>query len=70
MEKTAVRAFIKALGITGYILMTVFAVMFALIALVACVSIFTSNIIIGLFGTAGAGACASICWANRKEVLS
>ena len=70
MEKTAVRAFIKALGITGYILMIVFAVMFALIALVACVSIFTSNIVIGLFGTAGAALLSWMFWSIRKELLS
>lgn len=60
---------VKVLGIAGYILLTFFAVMFALIACVTFCSMFSDNFVAGLIGTIAASALARITWSIRKDVL-
>lgn len=70
MEKTMVsKTFIKAIGIAGSILLTVFAGMFAMVGLTAFVMSVIEPSIIGFIGCAGLFFCAATCWSIRKDTL-
>lgn len=60
---------VKVLDFAGYVLLTFFAIMFALIACIAFCSMFSDNFIAGLIGTGGASALAYIAWSIRKDIL-
>jgi hypothetical protein len=70
MEKTIIeKALIKALGIAGCILMTVFAGTFALVGLCAFIMTIIEPNVIGVIGCVGLFGCSLICWENRREML-
>ena len=60
---------VRVLDFAGYILLTFFAVMFALVACIAFCSMFSDNFVAGLIGTVGASALAYIIWSIRKDIL-
>lgn len=65
MKTKALQTFLRVLDFASSALMITFAGMFAFLAIVAFISMFTDSFIFGLFGTAGAAFCAAACWANR-----
>lgn len=67
-EKTN-EAIIKAIGIAGYLLLTLASITFGILACVAFVTIFTGDGIFGLMGLIANAVVASAIWSIRKNAL-
>lgn len=62
------RIFIAALGYATRAFLALGAAAFAVLCLCAFISIFDDAGIIGVFGTAGSGVCAWLCWIVKNDI--
>ena len=69
MENAVSKTFLKVMGFLGSMLLTIFAVMFALVGIVALIGSIIEPNIIGVIGCAGFSFCAFTCWSIRKDPL-
>lgn len=65
----AVEIFCKIIGYAGCVLLTVFSAMFAVLAVVALVTMFTSSFAIGFLGLAASVALCLFTWTIRKDTI-
>lgn len=70
MEKTIVaKAFMKAIGFGGSLLLTMFAGLFGMVSLSALVMSVIDKDLFSVIGSAVAGFLAWMCWSIRKDAL-
>lgn len=65
MKTKTLQTLLRVLDFASSALLVTFAAMFAFLAIVAFISMFTDSFIFGLFGTVGASFCAWACWSVR-----
>jgi len=69
MKPKTLNLLIKVLGMLGSLMLTIFAGMFAMVAIACLVASIVEQSIVSVFGCIGAGAVAWIIWSVRKDVL-
>lgn len=70
MKPKTLNLLIKVLGMLGSLMLTIFAGMFAMVAIACLVSSIVEQSVVSVFGCIGAGAVAWIIWSVRKDVLA
>ena len=68
-ESKVSKSFLTALGFGGYILMTIFSAIFAMLSLFALVLSIIEKDILSVVACIAAGIIAKVMWSIRKDTL-